>query len=323
MSDTTATVKNGGSFKSGMALLCSLLSLTATGYLYYYNLELQQRLQVNLTQATTEYKEQLQAYNIRLQHIKESNQEMSASVNALADMITNKTAVAVYQINELVNLANQSLLVYANLNGAIKLLTYAQDILNYENGAAFTQLKLSLSSDLQKLNQVPVLNTIWLVSELNSILFEIDKLSLIKPAKLPITSSYAKEKQTTTNDSNIWHRFLENIKSSLMGLFSVSKSGGGSSILLLPENNSFIRQQIKLDLLNAKIALLEHNNDAWQLSLQESIKTLQLYFKIIDGSQAIIARLEQMQRTQIDFTKVNIDDTLKALSKTNELVNLH
>jgi uroporphyrin-3 C-methyltransferase len=310
MTDTIGTVKVKGRKRSTFALILSIVTLGAAGYLYYQGIKLH---------AQTVY--QLQSLDnasasnsLELARgLTAVNNQISQIQNKITAISSDKFSANNYQLNNLISLANQSLIVYHDVNSAIKLLGYAQNILQSDNNAQYTELKVAITTDLDNLKQLPVIDRVIIATKLNNIIDNTDHLELIVN-NVPIVNQASIDTKQAK-----WKLFLSNIKSKLFGLVQVSNANKNDVLNLLPQNQAIIHQNIKLDILNARMALLQNDEANWQYSLNAAKQSLAVYFIDNVKMQNTLNQLDELEKINISYEDTGIDGTLKALNKLNNL----
>ena len=98
-------------------------------------------------------------------------------------------------------------------------------------------------------------------------------------------------------------------------LLRVTRIDHPEAMLLAPEQAFFLRENLKLRLLNARLALLSRQFDTAQSDLRDTLTTLDRYF---DGrSRKVVAATELLRQVLGQARQVNVprpDDTLAALA---------
>lgn len=312
MSDAITNKSRGYGLTVFAILLLALIAIAASGYLFYMGLRFKNNFQTELSllqKQNLALNSQLQQSQQQVFQLQNTTVGIQNRLNQLSD---NKTNVVVFQINELISLANQALVVYHDVNAAIRLLNYALDILNGNSLALFTELKVALTTDLEKLKQLPVIDSVIMTTKLDNIIIETTQLHIANQNVLP------NPVQSSSNQNN-WHKFITNVKSVLVQLVQVTKTNNNTKIILLPEEEVIVRQNVKLDLLNARMALLQRDNTNWQFSLKRAEQNIQIYFLSDAVKKNIEIQLGELANTDIDAALSNIDATLAALNKLNNL----
>ena len=110
-------------------------------------------------------------------------------------------------------------------------------------------------------------------------------------------------------------RTLQGLRAEASSLLRVSRIDQPEAALLAPDQAYFLRENIKLKLLNARLALLSRQTDAARSDLAGVQTGLQRYF---DGSsrktQAAITALQQVQAQLRSGELPRLTETLAALA---------
>src|SRR6185437_11701223 len=308
--DTISTVKIKGTKRATLALLLAMGSLGASGYMYYQGMKVHAHTVyqlASLDNANIANSAQLQ------QNFAAINSQVDALKTKVDSFKTDKFSANNYQINTLISLAIQSLVAYHDVNSAIKLLGYAQSVIDVNNPAIYTELKVAITTDLDKLKQMPVLDRVVLATKLNNIIANTDKLELI------VNNEPTSSVETTDTANPKWIRFLEDIKIRLSDLVQISSANSSGALNLLPQNRAIIHQNLKLDILNARMALLQNDEANWQYSLNAAKQSLTAYFTNSANMSGIMDEISKLQQLDVSYGDVGIPDTLKALNKLNNI----
>ncbi len=115
--------------------------------------------------------------------------------------------------------------------------------------------------------------------------------------------------------STWWARLGLSVRDEIKGLVRVSHIEDPDAALLTPDQTFFVRENLKLKLLNARLGLLSHQNDAARSDLASAAQSAAKYF---DGTsrktQTANALLIQVQSQMRSLEIPRIDETLTALS---------
>lgn len=303
--------KTGGGAK--FATLLALVALGSCGYLAYAGIWGSYGMlnQMKINNMQNERFVKLQIINTRLEN--RINQLESQQLNLREEfhqVSPTQTSLIIYQLNSLISGANQSLILYHDYVAAIKLLNYAKQVLNSSDSPLFTQLKVSLATDLDNLQAQNNFDSTMLATELDNSYQLLNQLSIVAPIQA--------DTSTSVNDST-WQKIVKNLKSSLFGLVKVVKSNPSAGAVLVPENEMVVRQHLQLDLMNAKQALLTRNQALWSGSILEARTMLQQYFVVDLTSQKLSVILEQLQKINFNGANANLDLTMQALIKLEQL----
>jgi len=124
------------------------------------------------------------------------------------------------------------------------------------------------------------------------------------------------EAENTANaaESSRWQRLIDGIWHELKGLVRIQRFDRTDVALLAPGQDFFLRENAKLRLLNARLALLSHD----QSTLRSELKATQVWVsKYFDGDdkavQVALASLRQMSAADLNVKLPNLNDSQSAL----------
>lgn len=103
--------------------------------------------------------------------------------------------------------------------------------------------------------------------------------------------------RVATGWTTLWDRIWQDVTRSGRELVRVSRIDRPEAVLLAPEQAFFLRENLKLKLLNARLALLARHMEASQRDVQAVETALRRYFDIrspqVDGALGVLAGLRQ------------------------------
>jgi uroporphyrin-3 C-methyltransferase/uroporphyrinogen III methyltransferase/synthase len=107
---------------------------------------------------------------------------------------------------------------------------------------------------------------------------------------------------------------LAALGSELQDLFRVRKIDSPDALLVSPKQAYFLRQNLRLMLLNARLALLSRSDAVYRSDLERARRWIDTYY---DGEQrnviAVQAQLRQLLDTKLVLEPLRIDDSLAAV----------
>lgn len=130
-------------------------------------------------------------------------------------------------------------------------------------------------------------------------------------------------------ESALWKRWLEQASgwtvrvfdaawSEVRGLVRLSRVDNPEAILASPDQVFFLRENLKLRLLNARLALLSRQFDVAQSDLQDAQRVLDRYFdagqRRVSAAKALLGQVSQQSR-QVVLPRP--EETLAVLASTN------
>ena len=116
-------------------------------------------------------------------------------------------------------------------------------------------------------------------------------------------------------DAPMWQRVLAAIRTEARSLVRVGRIERPESVLLAPDQTFFLRENLKLKLLSARLALLSRQVDSARTELSAVSVALDRYFDPSSRRVQAAATLLQQLQLQVKATEApRIDDTLAALA---------
>jgi uroporphyrin-III C-methyltransferase len=112
-----------------------------------------------------------------------------------------------------------------------------------------------------------------------------------------------------------WSALAGHVWSEIKGLIRVTRIGEPEAMLLQPEQAFFLRENLKLRLLNARLALLSRQFDTAQNDLRDAQTALDRYFD--RGSRRVVAAAEGLRQVAAQARQVTLprpDATLAAIA---------
>jgi uroporphyrin-III C-methyltransferase len=112
-----------------------------------------------------------------------------------------------------------------------------------------------------------------------------------------------------------WERALADLREEARNLVRVSRVDEPEAVLLAPEHVFFLRENLKLKLLNARLALLSRQTDAARADVAAAQAALRKYFDPTSRrTQAVSALLQQIHSQLRSVELPRIDETLAVLA---------
>lgn len=248
--------------------------------------------------------------------ISEYNENRVLKFESKLDVLINANKdFSLVQINELIGLANQILLLYGDVNSTIRILVYTNKLLENNTHINYMSLKSAILNDIDNLQLLEKVNVYSITSKINLLSNSINNLPL--NIELDKRNKYLRElKIDNIENQSIIQKFWDNFKSDIRKLFIVSKINKQNEIELLPEKEIIIRQNVKLNILNLKIALLQRNDKLWHYYLSDVKSNIENYFVKNDNVDSLINIINELNDINITMN-YNLQKTNDALSILN------
>jgi len=153
------------------------------------------------------------------------------------------------------------------------------------------------------------------LQRLDELIRSIDDLPILNSVDAFSDGGNLLQPETLLAQSPWWERALWLVRKEARSLLRVGRIDHPEALLLAPEQSYFLRENLKLTLLNARLALLSRQIDVARKDLGTVTTGLSRYFDSASRqTQAAVALLRQLQAQIQNVEPPRIDDTLAALA---------
>lgn len=216
-------------------------------------------------------------------------------------------------------IASQQLVVSSNIQGALVALADADARLARIRQPQAVGLRRLLQRDIERLKALPVVDLVGLAIRLDTVVGAVDQLPLLASAAAPAVvggsppppyvGGFSLERLASTG-----RRGIDALLAELSQLFRVNRVDAPDALLLAPEQQYFVRQNLRLVLLSARLALLARLEPVFRADLDRAIGWLGTHF---DQDQRAVANavsaLRQLQGARIAPELPSLGDVLAAV----------
>lgn len=253
---------------------------------------------------------QLEAKMGALQAKQDEFQSQQASLaNLYQDMVRNRDEWTLAEIEQSLTLAAQQLQLAGNVPGAILALQAADTRLARSAQPQFLGLRQVLNRDLARLRAAPLADLPGMSVRLETVLGNVDRLPLAFEARPRQAREEAGAPAPTW-----WQRLGTGLWDELKGLVRVQRLDRSEPALLAPEQSAYLRENLKLRLLNARLAMLSRDQWTFRSELKQSEAWLERYFNTQDpGVANALSTVRQLAGTDLMINLPDLNDSLGAV----------
>ena len=316
--------QSGGKALAAGAIVLALLGLGASGFLFVQGqnvlknqeLEFNQKidkaalgesenasfLKDNLNRQTA-----IQAELDRLNNGQKNNSDQILQLQkAYQELLKGRINWLVDEAESMLNTASQQLMLSGNLQGAVSVLEHIDSRLSRFEQPELIPIKQAISNDLAALKNRPYVDISATALRIDRLETGISGLPLVldgvlKPGAAPVEAA---------NSGTWWENTWEKSLNALKGLVEVRHLDSNDAMLISPDQTYFIRENLRLRLLDARIALLQHNGEVYQSDLNNVEATVKQYFD--SKSPATQSWLKELAELKALDVRMISDDSLKA-----------
>ncbi|MEG0446731.1 MAG: uroporphyrinogen-III C-methyltransferase [Comamonas sp.] len=241
----------------------------------------------------------------------------------------------VADIDSAVRLAQQQAELSGSLQPLVATLKSARKRVESASQPRLAPVVRAIDLDLDKLSRMSVTDTTGVLTRIEDLARQVDELPLINGVNRPRSARSRLAEQGGRHDSAevageqdssagpaqwAWWRgqslrVWQAVSDGASDLVRVRRIDHPEAVLLAPEQGYFLRENLKLKLLNARLALLSRQGEAARADLASAGMALQKYFDASSRrTQMAQAQLQQIQTNLHSNERLQLDDTLTALA---------
>jgi uroporphyrin-3 C-methyltransferase len=225
----------------------------------------------------------------------------------------------VVDIESAIRLAQQQAQLTGSVQPLLAALNSAEQRLTKVAQPRLAPVLRAVTRDIERIKATAVADTPAMLLKLDELVRAVDTLPLLNavgkvvaeaPAPVAPATSWAK-----AISMSWWEKVLSDIWDDAKGLIRVSRIDRPEATMLAPDQSFFVRENLKLRLLNARLGLLARHFDAVQSDMKQAADDLNRYFDMqTRQGQTTLALAREVlgQAKHIEIPRV--DDTLAALT---------
>jgi len=316
--------QSGGKALAAGATVLALLGLGASGFLFVQGqnvlknqeLEFNQKIDkaalgesenASLLKDNLNRQTAIQTELDRLNNGQKNNSDQILQTQkAYQELLKGRINWLVDEAESMLNTASQQLMLSGNLQGAVSVLEHINSRLSRFEQPELIPIKQAISNDLAALKNRPYVDISATALRIDRLETGISGLPLVldgvlKPGAAPVEAA---------NSGTWWENTWEKSLNALKGLVEVRHLDSNDAMLISPDQTYFIRENLRLRLLDARIALLQHNGEVYQSDLNNVEATVKQYFD--SKSPATQSWLKELAELKALDVRMISDDSLKA-----------
>ena len=220
----------------------------------------------------------------------------------------------VVDIEAALRMAQQQSQLTGSMEPILAALKSAQQRVQRVGQPRLTSVQRALEKDLEQVKSAQVTDVPGLLIRLDELVALVDELPL---ANQTLTAAALQVSPVTVGNltPSWWQVILARFGQEVRGLLRVSRIDTPEAALLSPDQSFFLRENLKLKLLNARMGLLARQSESLQADLNASAALLRKYFDTnARKTQLALQLIEQSQAQLRKGEMPHLNNTLSALA---------
>jgi uroporphyrin-3 C-methyltransferase len=313
----------------GIALALALIAILLLAWQWLDGRSERQALRQELAQRLSEMDTQNREGRLIAGQAQDSAQDLQIKLGVLDDKLArsqnqqvaletlyqelsrNRDDWSIAEIEQILLIAFQQLQLAGDVRSALIALQTADSRLQRTEKPQLVPLRRVIAKDIERLKALPYVDTVGLSVKLDSIQSQVSGLPLAMQLSPGAEKAAASVPAT---DESAWQSFVREAWTDFKQMVRLQRLDKAEVPLLAPEQAYFARENLKLRLLSARIALLQRDQATFRADITAARDWLDRYFDT--QSKAVInilASLRELGESPVDIDVPDISDSLEAV----------
>jgi len=212
----------------------------------------------------------------------------------------------------LLRLANQRLELERDWEGAISMLTAADNVIIETRNPRLDKVRAQIARELMVLRAVPAVDRVGAIFRLQALQEQVTALPWM-PEKLIAEPAVEEEPRTLEEQTWYWNLWYE-VKSNVTRMVRIRERDEPIAAPLTPDQQYYLQQNMHLMLEQAQVALLREQTELYQHSLSRVAEWLDAYL-VVEDERTLAARaaLAELQAWEVAPERPDISESLLIL----------
>lgn len=241
-------------------------------------------------------------------HYAEAANQRAALETLYQELSSSRDDMTLAQVEQMLMIAGQQLQLSSNVKAALLAMQQADDILKRLDRPALNGMRKAIGSDMDKLRQLPSVDISGINLRLDNLIASVDALPLAQDIRMQ------QEAGTSTpapHASGSWKELVREMWEDAKHLVRIENTQKQEMPLLSPTQTFFLRENLKLRLLSARLALLSHDESSYKRDLQTASDWISRYFNAQSAETAqTLGTLQTLRSSSINIDIPDISASL-------------
>lgn len=322
-----------GLLAGGLALIFGIIALVASAYLWYLlHYEHGELLATDLVgtiksleQEQRALKEELDAIAPQLQTLKETQETLRAALERLtSDLARRRADWSLAEAEQLMVIANNRLELARDLRSALAALRAADALLQQLADPKLLPVRRTLAREIAALEAMDKVDIPGISLRLVTLAERVDRLPLAPEIRLRETAAgtagtsaaAAPAAAAAPSGESSWQETARRLWDDLRSLVRIRTDVEVQRPLLPPEQQYFARENLRLMLFGAQLALLQGNTALYRQNLEAAERLVRGFFDLdTQAVAAVLSELERLRAERLVVATPDLSASLEALRR--------
>jgi uroporphyrin-III C-methyltransferase len=271
----------------------------------------------------------------------EAQSQQVALEQLYKDLSQNRDEWALSEIEQVLATASQQLQLAGNVQGALIALQNADRAVSSSNAPQFLTIRRAIAADIDRLKALPAVDLAGVALRLDNVIVQVETLPMLADEKpllpvAPVRTTRRLEAAAAASPAKTaapavpavppeslgvgqrllqtWSMWSQEMWDDVRQLIRVRSVDDPEALMLSPSESFFVRENLKLRLLNARLALLSRNEATFRDDLATAQTMLAKYFDTrARTTQSAQAALRQVQANDLTIELPTLAESLGAV----------
>lgn len=315
--------KNNGNKKFLISVLFVIIVFTAFFYYGHQKFKtLESTLMTTITferNALLEMDKKVKQSKLIFHEFRKTLDELETSHKILTEVVSRSAEqqidinedYALIEVEHLLIIASHNIQLGHDMETALAAMEAASARLNGLRDPMSLSVRDQLIADINKLRTLNQPNLSQLGLSLSNLINRVDQLPIKEYAATKKLEISSKENEYSSNEiKNFFMLVLKEIKS----LVVITHDSELTQAFLLPDQIYFLRVNLKLELVNARLAVFNRDTNNLHASIRRVEFWLDEYFDLSDApSKTIYDSLKKMKNLELEYSSIDISSSLESV----------
>lgn len=241
------------------------------------------------------------------------SQSQQAALDAMVQELTrNRDERLLAEIEQALNTAAQQLQLAGNVEAALIALQGADARLGAAGRAQFLPLRKVIARDIERLKALPLADVPGIALRIEGVVRAVDAMPLAFEARP--RAEPGGETFVPAAAPGYWETLLGELWREVKGLIRIERLDRPDPALLSPTHAFFLRENLKLRLVNARLALLQRDGKSFQQDIRQAQAWIEQYYDMRAlPVQASLTTLRQLAAADVGLALPSLQESLTTL----------
>ncbi len=244
----------------------------------------------------------------------ESHSQQLALESLYQEIARGRDEWVLAEVEQILAIAAQQLQLAGNVQAALVALQTADARLARSERPQLVSVRRAMARDIERLKASPLVDVVGMALKIDQVIAVVDSLPLASDERAAPTPVEAR-------DEGFWRRLGGGLLDELRQLVRVRNIEQGDAPLLAPTQAYFLRQNLHLRLLNARLALLDRNETLLRADLAAANAWLTRYFDT--RAKPVLAAGATLKQVSASAISIDIPSVAESLAAVRSFKSAH